>query len=341
MDFRQIPVMIKGGTTMRQESIRRLISVGLLFVLILIFGLTSEYFFTANNIFTLLRECSTIGIIAVGVSMVIITAGIDLSTGALVGFVAMLCANLLYYTNLPSGVIILIALAVGALGGYLNGVLVTVFRIPDFIATLSTQFLFRGLALIFAIRTATGMISNKVIDNRTFLLLGGSINGVYLVTIAFFVIAIAGQLILKRTKLGVYAYAVGANSKSAELSGINFGRIKRAVFSISAIFLMGKIRSATPETGIGLEFDVIAAVVVGGCAFSGGRGDIFGTVIGTLFMMVLTNGIYKYNLPTAVQLIIKGAVIVAMIIFDSVYNKYMEEKLVRRKALEEERKAAV
>ncbi|MCB7093131.1 hypothetical protein LI015_00005 [Enterocloster sp. 210928-DFI.2.20] len=128
----------------------------------------------------------------------------------------------------------------------------------------------------------------------------------------------------------------------------HFGRIKRAVFtltglccSISAIFLMGKIRSATPETGIGLEFDVIAAVVVGGCAFSGGRGDIFGTVIGTLFMMVLTNGIYKYNLPTAVQLIIKGAVIVAMIIFDSVYNKYMEEKLVRRKALEEERKAAV
>ena len=348
MDFRQIPVMIKGGTTMRQESIRRLISVGLLSVLILIFGLTSEYFFTTNNIFTLLRECSTIGIIAVGVSMVIITAGIDLSTGALVGFSAMLCANLLYYTNLPSGDINLNAIVVGALGGYLNGVLVTVLRIPDFIATLSTQFLFRGLALIFAIRTATGMISNKVIDNRTFLLLGGSINGVYLVTIAFFVIAIAGQLILKRTKLGVYTYAVGANCKSAELSGINFGRIKRTVFtltglccSISAIFLMGKIRSATPETGIGLEFDVIAAVVVGGCAFSGGRGDVFGTVIGTLFMMVLTNGIYKYNLPTAVQLIIKGAVIVAMIIFDSVYNKYMEEKLVRRKALEEERKAAV
>lgn len=333
---------------MRQETIRRLISVGLLLLLVLIFGLTSEYFFTADNIFTLLRECSTIGIIAVGVSMVIITAGIDLSTGALVGLVAMLCANLLYYTQLPAGLIILIALLTGTLGGYLNGVLVTALRIPDFIATLSTQFLFRGLALIFAIRTATGMISNKVIDNRTFLLLGGSLGGVYLVTIAFFATAVLGQIFLKRTRLGVYTYAVGANRKSAELSGINCGRIKRTVFtltglccSISAIFLMGKMRSATPETGIGLEFDAIAAVVVGGCAFSGGRGDIFGTVVGTLFMMVLTNGIYKYNLPTAAQLIIKGVVIVAMIIFDSVYNKYMEEKLIRRKFLEEERKAAV
>lgn len=319
---------------MRQETIRRLVSVGLLGVLILFFGLTSEYFFTPSNIFTLLRECSTTGIVAIGVSMVIITAGIDLSTGAMVGFISMLCANLLYYTNIPAGVIIVLALVVGTLCGYLNGVLVTVLRLPDFIATLSTQFLFRGLALIFAIRTATGMISNKVIANRTILLLGGSIGGVYLVTIAFVLLAVVGQFILKRTKLGTYTYAVGANKKSAELSGVKSGQIKRAVFAITglccgiaALFLMGKMRSVTPDTGIGLEFDVIAAVVVGGIAFSGGRGDIFGTVIGTLFMNVLTNGIYKYNLPTAAQLIIKGGVIVAMIVFDSVYNSYMERKI--------------
>ena len=95
------------------------------------------------------------------------------------------------------------------------------------------------------------------------------------------------------------------------------------------MFLMGKMRSVTPDTGTGLEFDVIAAVVVGGCAFSGGRGDIIGTVIGALFMNVLTNGIYKYNLPTATQLIIKGSVIVVMIIFDSVYNKYMEQRITK------------
>lgn len=321
---------------MRQETMRRLVSIGLLAVLVIFFGFTNEYFFASSNIFTLLREASVVGIIAIGVSMVIITAGIDLSTGAMVGFISMMCANLLYYTSIPAGIIMLLAIVMGIICGYLNGILITVFRLPDFIATLSTQFLFRGLALIFAIRSSTGMISNKVIKDYSILLLGGSINGIYLVTIAFFVLAILGQIVLKKTQLGTHIYAIGANRKSAELSGINYGRIKRSVFAITgfccgiaALFLMGKMRSVTPDTGIGLEFDVIAAVVVGGCAFSGGRGDVFGTVVGALFMNVLTNGIYKYNLPTATQLIIKGLVIVIMIIFDSVYNKYMEEKITK------------
>lgn len=332
---------------MRQETMRRLVSIGLLAALVTFFGVTNEFFFTGSNIFTLLREASLTGIIAIGVSMVIITAGIDLSTGAMVGFISMLCANLLYYTEVPAIAMIALAIVMGTLCGYLNGVLVTVLRLPDFIATLSTQFLFRGLALVFAIRTSTGMISNKVIDNYSILVFGGSINGVYLVTIAFFVMAIVGQIILKKTSLGTHTYAIGANRKSAELSGINWGRIKRSVFTITgfccgvaSLFLMGKMRSVTPDTGTGLEFDVIAAVVVGGCAFSGGRGDIIGTVIGALFMNVLTNGIYKYNLPTATQLIIKGSVIVVMIIFDSVYNKYMEQRVTKSEKHLEDKEAA-
>ncbi len=327
---------------MRQETIRRLVSLGLLLVLILIFGLSSEYFFTSANIFKLLRECSIVGIISIGVSMVIITAGIDLSTGAIVGFSAMMCANLLYYTNLPVGLIMIITVVIGTLCGYLNGILVTVFRLPDFIATLSTQFIFRGLALICAIRT-NGVITNKVIENQNILLLGGSINGLYLVTMAFFVIAFVGQFILKKTKMGIYTYAVGANRKSAELSGIDTNKIKRFVFTltglccgIAALFLMAKIGSVTSDTGNGLEFEVIAAVVVGGCAFSGGRGDVFGSVIGALFMAILSNGILKYNLPTATQLIVKGSVIVIMVIFDSVYNNYMEKKIQQKSKLLEE-----
>lgn len=327
---------------MRQETIRRLVSLGLLLVLILVFGFSSEYFFTSENIFKLLRECSVVGIISVGVSMIIITAGIDLSTGAIVGFSAMICANLLYYTNLPVGLIMLVTVVVATLCGYLNGILVTIFRLPDFIATLSTQFIFRGLALIFAIRTG-GMITNKVIENQGILILGGSINGMYLVTITFFIIAFIGQFILKKTKIGIYTYAVGANRKSTELSGIDTNKIKRFVFTltgllcgIAALFLMAKIGSVTSDTGIGLEFEVIAAVVVGGCAFSGGRGDVFGSVIGALFMAILSNGILKYNMPTATQLIIKGSVIVIMVVFDSVYNKYMEKKIHEKSRLLEE-----
>lgn len=326
---------------MRQENVRRLISVGMLVVMIAIFGFTSDVFFSANNIMTLLRESSVIGMIAVGVSMVIITAGIDLSTGAIVGFSSMVCANLLYYYGLPAPVIMVIAIAIGTLSGYLNGVLVTCLRLPDFIATLSTQFLFRALMLVFAIRT-DGTITNKVIKEPGILIMGGSINGIYLVTIAFIVLAVAGQVILKKTKLGVYIYATGANRKSADLSGIRTDHIKRTVFTITgflcgiaAIFTMGRVGSVTTDLGTGLEFEVIAAVVVGGCAFSGGRGDIFGTVVGALFMAILQNGILKYNLPTATQLIVKGSVIVVMVIFDSVYNQYIQKR-IQLKAREEE-----
>ncbi|MFP3042320.1 ABC transporter permease [Treponema primitia] len=318
---------------MRQETIRRLTSIGLLTVLLLFFGLSNKTFLTPANLTALLRDCSPIGIVAVGVTMIIITAGIDLSTGAMAGFVAMLCANLLYYAKLPGAVIVLIALAAGTLSGLLNGALVAYLRLPDFIATLSTQFLFRGLSYVLAIRNEFGMISNKIITDPVILTLSGSIGGIYLVTFAFAIVAIAGQFIMKRTKLGTYTYAIGANRRSAELSGISYERTKMAVFAITgflvgmaSVFLMGRIRSVTPDTGTGMEFDVIAAVVMGGVAFSGGRGDVVGTVIGTVFMMTLINGIYKYNLPTAVQLIIKGGVIIIMIIFDSVYAGYMYKR---------------
>lgn len=321
---------------MRQENMRRLISVASLVVLALVFGFTSSGFFTATNILSILRECAITGIIAIGVSFVIITAGIDLSTGAAVGFVSMLCANFLYYYALPAELIMLISILAGTLCGVLNGFIVTKLRVPEFIATLSTQYLFRSMVFVFAIRES-GVITNKKITDPGILIMGGSINGIYLVTITFFALAIVGQLILKKTKLGTYIYATGSNRKSADLSGINTDKVRWTVFiitgflcGIAAIFEIGRIGSATTDLGTGLEFEVIAAVVIGGCAFSGGRGDIFGTAVGAIFMAVLQNGILKYNLPTAAQLIIKGVVIVIMIVFDSVYNQYMQKRIQQK-----------
>ncbi|OYO84471.1 ribonucleotide-diphosphate reductase subunit alpha, partial [Lachnotalea glycerini] len=191
---------------MRQENIRRLISVVSLVLMMLIFGVTSSSFFTVGNILNILRECAISGTIAVGVAFVIITAGIDLSTGAIVGLASMICANLMYYYNLPAPVIMLIAIATGTLCGGLNGFIVTKLRVPEFIATLSTQYLFRSMVFVFAIREA-GVITNKKITNPGILLMGGSVNGFYLVTMAFLLIAIIGQIILKKTKLGVYIYS--------------------------------------------------------------------------------------------------------------------------------------
>ena len=321
---------------MRQEQMRRLISIASLIVIMLVFGLTSNSFFTQGNLLSILRECSVNGIIAVGVTYVIITAGIDLSTGAAVGFAGMLCANLLYNYNMSAGIVVLISILTGLVCGVLNGFIITKLRVPEFIGTLSTQYLFRSMVFVFAIREA-GVITNKKISNPGILIWGGSIDGIYLVTIAFIVLAIIGQIVLKKTKFGTYIYATGANRKSAELSGINTDKVRMAVYVITgalcglaAIFQIGRVGSVTTDLGTGMEFEIIASVVIGGCAFSGGRGDVFGSAIGAVFMAVLQNGILKYNLPTAAQLIVKGVVIVIMIVFDAVYNKMMQKRIQQK-----------
>ena len=321
---------------MRQEQMRRLISIASLIIIMLVFGLTSNSFFTQENLLSILRECSVNGIIAIGVTYVIITAGIDLSTGAIVGVTGMLCANLLYNYNMSAGMVVLISIVAGLVCGLLNGFIITKLRVPEFIGTLSTQYLFRSMVFVFAIREA-GVITNKKISNEGILIWGGSIDGIYLVTIAFIVLAIVGQIVLKKTKFGTYIYATGANRKSAELSGINTNKVRMAVYIITgtlcglaAIFQIGRVGSVTTDLGTGMEFEIIAAVVIGGCAFSGGRGDVFGSAIGAIFMAVLQNGILKYNLPTAAQLIVKGVVIVIMIVFDAVYNKMMQDKIQQK-----------
>ena len=321
---------------MRQEQMRRLISIASLIVIMLVFGLTSNSFFTQGNLLSILRECSVNGIIAVGVTYVIITAGIDLSTGAALGFAGMLCSNLLYNYNMSAGIVVLISILTGLVCGALNGFIITKLRVPEFIGTLSTQYLFRSMVFVFAIREA-GVITNKKISNPGILIWGGSIDGIYLVTIAFIVLAIIGQIVLKKTKFGTYIYATGANRKSAELSGINTDKVRMAVYVITgalcglaAVFQIGRVGSVTTDLGTGMEFEIIASVVIGGCAFSGGRGDVFGSAIGAVFMAVLQNGILKYNLPTAAQLIVKGVVIVIMIVFDAVYNKMMQKRIQQK-----------
>lgn len=321
---------------MRQEQMRRLISIASLIIIMLVFGLTSNSFFTQENLLSILRECSVNGIIAIGVTYVIITAGIDLSTGAIVGVTGMLCANLLYNYDMSAGMVVLISIVAGLVCGLLNGFIITRLRVPEFIGTLSTQYLFRSMVFVFAIREA-GVITNKKISNPGILIWGGSIDGIYLVTIAFIVLAVVGQIVLKKTKFGTYIYATGANRKSAELSGINTNKVRMAVYIITgtlcglaAVFQIGRVGSVTTDLGTGMEFEIIAAVVIGGCAFSGGRGDVFGSAIGAIFMAVLQNGILKYNLPTAAQLIVKGVVIVIMIVFDAVYNKMMQGKIQRK-----------
>jgi ribose transport system permease protein len=322
---------------LNQGTLRKLISLATLLVLFLVFASTSSHFISLRNLFSILRDASIIGIISVGLTLVIVTAGIDLSTGAALAFCCMVMANFYRYTETPVWCILIIGIITGGLCGLLNGLVITRLKLPEFIATLATMGIFRGLTYMTAIKV-NGTIINQPIRDFRFTMLAGDIGGLYYVTIAFFLVIIAGQLLLRNTRFGTFVYATGTNMKSAELSGINTNNVRLAAFvitgfccGIGALFMVGRMQTATTDFGVGMEFDIIAAVVVGGCALNGGRGDMIGSMIGAVFMAMLDNGIYKYQINTSWQPIIKGAIIVLVIVFDAWYRSLMEKRLQTQK----------
>ena len=191
--------------------------------------------------------------------------------------------------------------------------------------------IYRALTYIISIKQ-NGLITSQALKARSFIALGRSVGGVYYVIIVFVLLAVLGQIILKYTGYGTNLYAVGSNIKAAQLSGINTGRTRLLAYvitglcsGIAAVFMTARLQSTTALLGEGMEFNVIAAVVVGGCSLAGGRGDIIGTLIGAVFMATLDNGIYKFRINTAYQLIIKGIIIICVVVFDSWYNNFMDE----------------
>ena len=294
-------------------------------------------FLTLDNLMTLLQEAAQTGIVAVGFTLVMITAGIDMSVGAVIAITAMVCANFLEHTHLPAAVFIPVALAGGCLAGAFNGYFITRFRLPEFIVTLATRGLLSGLALIVAVKDPEGFVKNVFIQDEGFLKLGGTVGPVYLIVVVFFVLALATQLFLKRTRAGTNVYAAGANPAAARLSGINTGRTLIGVYmfsgfcaALAAVFMCARMMTAMPDFGIGSEMDVIAAVVIGGTPFTGGVGDIWGTVIGTLFLALVKNGILKLGMSPYIQPIVIGGIIVLVVVVDVWYKTLAEAVAARR-----------
>ncbi len=317
---------------MTQSMLRKIILLVLILVVMTFFTIMSPYFLTANNLFTLLQEASFLGIASVGVTFVMIAGGLDLSIGSATALTAMVCINFLEYTNLPVLLFLPISLLAGAFVGTFNGFVINRFKLPDFIVTLSSKGVFSGLALVIAVKE-NGYVSNVFIEDPTYLWFAGKLGPLYFVTIAFIVIAFAGHFLLKWTKFGTYVYAVGANKNAAMLSGVDIKQIKYGVYilagvaaSITAIFQSSRMMTAMPEMGIGTELDIIAAIVIGGTAFRGGRGDIIGTVMGVLFLTIIKNGIFKLQITPAVQQIVIGGIIIAAVVFDEWYRNYSVRK---------------
>ena len=329
---------------MKQNTLRKLISLGMIAVLAIFFTLKSPYFLTASNLSAIVRDSAVAGIAGIGLTYVILTAGIDLSTGSVMALAGMVMANIYTYTLIPIPVMILAGLVVGLVCGAINGFVVTKLKLPEFIATLATMGIYRSLTYVIAVRDSAGSIQSVQMRASSFTVLGSGVGGLYWVVLALVVLTLLGQFLLKRTRFGTNLYAVGSNFKAAQLSGINTDRVRIGAFvltgllaAVGGVFSVARLQSTTVLLGDSFNFDPIAAAVIGGCALDGGNGDVIGTFLGAIFMAALDDGILKLQMSTAYQYVIKG-IIILVVIFDAWYRNFMQNRAQKKKV---EKEAAV
>lgn len=290
-----------------------------LIFLVIVIGAISPDFRTVNNFLSLLRQSAINGLIAFGMTCVILTGGIDLSVGSVLALTSIICAHTIKI-GLPAPLSMLIALIFGIILGTISGLMVTKSRLQPFIATLITMMGYRGLTMILSGGKPISRLGNNLLLNQ----IGkGSFLGIPIpvwILIIFFAIFL---FVLKKTVLGRQIYATGSNAKAAELAGININNIKLIVYavsgfmaSLSGLILVSRLGSAQPTLGSGYELDAIAAVALGGTSMTGGRGKITGTLIGILIIAVLNNGLNIIGVSSYYQDVVKALVIFLAVISD-------------------------
>lgn len=313
------------------KLVRDLLPFGSLTLIICILSvLKPDTFLTMENFMNVLRRSSVNGIIAVGMTAVIISAGIDLSVGSMMALAGMVGA----YTMIavggpdPQGAALVIGTVVsvitGIVCGLLNGVLITKLKLQPFIVTLGTMSAFRGISYVMNEGQPYNVPSYKYLNE-------GIVLGIPVSVLIFAVIVAVASFVLKYTRLGRYAYAVGSNREAAFHAGVNVDlnliriyALTGLVVGIAAMITTSRAVSAQPTAGIGLELDIIAAVVIGGASLAGGRGTITGTIIGTLLISFLRNGCTMLDISTNVQLIVIGAIIIAAVAVDQLARSKAE-----------------
>lgn len=304
-----------------------------LFLLCLLFTLLSDKFMTSANLWNVLRQISVNVCISVGMTLVVLMAGIDLSVGSVLGFTAAVCAGLLknglsfesmdLFVGFSVLGAILVSILIGLILGLFNGWVITKFSIPPFVATLAMLTIARGLTMLY---TEGIPISNL---GTEFEFIGsGWILGIPApVWISIFMVLIV-LFLTKKTTFGRYIYAIGGNERAAFLSGININKIKLAVYGIAGmmaavggVLVTSRLNSAQPNAGTSYELDSIAAVVIGGTSLSGGIGTVTGTVIGAIIIGVLNNGLVLLDVSPFWQQVVKGFVILLAVIIDKMNQK--------------------
>lgn len=310
----------------RSGWLQQILAFSSLILMFIIFSLLSSNFFQFSNIINILLSTAVTGVLALGSTYVIISGGIDLSVGTVMSLTAVMTGTAITYWGWPTPLGLLVGLATGALCGFVSGVAVAKLKIPPFIATLAMMMIAKGLALVIAgikpvyfpntphfsdISLGSGIgrwLTGEDIPNAVFVFFGAAI--------------IAG-IVLSRTIVGRYNFAIGSNEEATRLSGVNVSKWKIIIYTLTGVFtgiagilLASRLNSAQPATGSGYELEAIAAVVIGGTSLSGGTGSITGTVIGALILSVLTNGLQILSVKSEWQTVVVGIVIFLAVCVD-------------------------
>ena len=302
-----------------------LLRYGIVFALLglaIVLSFVSPHFLSVRNVTNVLLQATTVGTVALGMTFALTAGGVDLSVGSIVGLCGIIIADILVSGHgmvaaIPAG------LALGALCGSINGFLITRAKMPPFVATLSTMITLRGVTMLY-----TGGISIYPIKPEDSKVIAGRLAGVPKPILIVALAALVAYFLYNHTKLGQYAAAIGGNEDAAFLSGINVTRYKIMIWAfsgmmagLSGLILTARLRAAEPMSGQGYELDAIAATVIGGTSFSGGQGTIFGTVMGTLLISMLRNGLNLLNVNPYYHTMVVGVVIIIAVGVDSLRKR--------------------
>lgn len=306
-----------------KEVLNSLTLVLIILGLGVVLSIASPNFLKTTNILNILRQVSINGILAIGMSLVCLTGGIDLSVGSIVAFAGILTAGMLNNTSLPIFVIALIAVAVGCIMGLINGYFVAYWGAPAFVVTLSMLTVGRGLTYIYC----DGKPISKL--PAEFLVIGkGSLLGLPIPTIVLLIVFIVFSVMLSKFKLGRYIYAVGGNPQAAMVSGINVKKILLLVYmfsgmccGVAAVVLTARVSAGLATAGDGYELNAIAATVIGGTSLSGGTGKLWGTLLGALLLGMVNTGLDLLNVTSYYQQVVRGLIILGAILIDTRRNK--------------------
>lgn len=315
-----------------------------LIVLLIFFSITANNFLSVNTLLLIGKHVALYGIIAIGMTYVIITGGIDLSVGAVVGLAGMVAGGLLQkgltlqfagvtiYFSVP--LVVIITIIVGALIGVINGIIITKFNVAPFIATLGTMYICRGFANLHSNgATYSDLKGYEGLGNQGWTFFGSTLFGIPVGLIILAIMAVIFAFILKKTVFGWHVFSIGGNEKAAKLSGVKVDKVKILVYMISGIcaavvgiIACSQLAAAHPATGESWEMNAIAAAVLGGTSMAGGIGTIGGTIVGAFVIGVINDGMVMCGVSEFWQMVIKGLVIIVAVVIDQ-FQRNMEAKM--------------